>query len=170
MSDLNEFFLAPKVLPPHDVEIQSIRASVAEDYEAHKTPNSARALREAADENLEVVFPAKNQLQIDIDSDHAFNIYQETKEIVERYYGLILEDIKPSRSGLPKRHITITLYGDLNEFERIALQACLGSDRIREILSVIQARHNDPHPTLFLEKKKNATLPVPTGSDRSDSN
>lgn len=157
------------MITQQDPEIQRIREGINRDYEVAHTPNSARALREAADDGLDVVFPEANQLQIDIDDDRAFDIYNEMRPVINRYYGVAFESITPSRSGLPKRHITLTTYRDLNTFERIALQACLGSDRVREILGVVQAMLGDAHPTLFLEKK-NATLPVPTGSDRGDSN
>jgi len=133
-------------------ELASIRRGVNKDYELDN-PNSARALKEAETDNLDVVFPAANELQIDIDSDHAYAIYQEMYPLIDKYYFVSQVKETPSRSGGEKRHITVILGRDVSVYERIALQIALGSDRVREYLSVVQAMQNDPHPTLFLEKK-----------------
>lgn len=44
----------------------------------------------------------------------------------------------PSRSGLPHRHVILRANCDLSPAERIALQACLGSDLVREFLSFLR--------------------------------
>jgi hypothetical protein len=135
-----------------DAELTKIHEGVLRDYKLG-SPNSARALREAADYDLDVVFPTDCELQLDIDDDRAFYIFQELKPIVDRYYAIFDEKVTPSRSGLPKRHVTLKLGRKVTPLERIALQTCLGSDRVRELLGVIQVLFQDPHPTLFLEKK-----------------
>jgi hypothetical protein len=119
-----------------------------------KKPNSARALQEADVEGYDIVFPADNELQIDIDSDEEFQVYERLINVVRDHIGVLDEHIAPSRSGLPKRHITVTLNATVSVIERIALQACLGSDRMREILGYVQYLIKDPHPTLFLENKQ----------------
>ena len=60
--------------------------------------------------------------------------------------------ILPSRSGLPKRHITVTLDQPITNYQRLALQVMLGSDRVREFLGYIQEKQGDPTPILFIEK------------------
>ncbi len=134
-------------------ELERIQQSLTVDYEAGINPNSARAEKEALENNLAVVYPEDNQLQVDIDSDDAMNIFWAMLPIVQKYYGAIVESITASRSGFPKQHVTLRVTVPLNPFERIALQACLGSDRVREVLGVVQAMQGDPHPTLFLEKR-----------------
>ena len=136
-----------------DEEILKIRAGVNHDYEVHRNPNSARAIREAEDNDLDVVYPTAYQLQLDIDTERAMQIFYELKPVLDKYYGIVGCVIEDSRSGFPKRHVTLTLRGTVTNMERIALQACLGSDRVRELLGVIQERAGDPHPTLFLEKR-----------------
>ena len=117
-------------------------------------PNSKRAIEQAKSENLDVVFPADNQLQLDIDSEAAFDLYNDHYDIVNTYWGIDDETITLSRSGNPdKRHITLTLSRKVSNKDRIALQAFLGSDLKREVLSFVQAENGDPHPTLFLEKR-----------------
>jgi hypothetical protein len=116
-------------------------------------PNSQRAIDEAARLGLDVVFPADNELQIDIDSDADYSVFCEHLGILDRHYGAPSDVVeKPSRSGGERRHITVTLHHKVTNTERIMLQALLGSDRKREILSLLQERDGDAHPTLFLER------------------
>jgi hypothetical protein len=136
--------------------LSSLTTAIKKDYEAsprNATPNSQRALDEAEKENLNVVFPKANELQIDIDNEHSFTIFNMMSEILERHYGIQSIRVKPSRSGLPKRHVTVTLWKDVTNMERIALQACMGSDRVREAPQRHSGANGDPHATLFLEKK-----------------
>lgn len=135
-----------------DRTLDDLQKRVSEIY-VLKAPNSDRAVQEANDNNLAVVYPTSNEIQLDLDTETAYETYQTVLPIVSKHYGIVDIRENASRSGLPKRHVTVTVDKTLTNFERIALQACLGSDRIREILSVIQERNGDPHPTLFLEKK-----------------
>ena len=132
-------------------ELSAIHESIVANYDL-VAPNSARAVREAQDNNLLVVYPETNQLQIDIDSDRAFSIFFEMKGLLEKYFTVLDVVITPSRSGLPKCHITVTLAQPINNYQRIALQTMLGSDRVREFLSYIQEMQGDPKPVLFIEK------------------
>lgn len=145
----------------NDPKIQELHDAVAKHYQLETTrPNSDRAIQEAKDDNLDVVFPAPNELQLDLDTPEAWAIYQTMWPIVNRYYGISAMKEQESRSGYPKRHVTLGLDRPVTNFERIAIQACLGSDRVRELLGVIQEMAGDPHPTLFLEKKPDVTLPA----------
>jgi hypothetical protein len=145
--------LTPKPVTIESVELASIHNGIVEDYEL-SSPNSLRAIKEAEEYDLFVVFPGECELQIDIDSDHAFAIYKAMSPIVDKYFGIKSEKVAPSRSGLPKRHVTLELYHKLTSYQRIAIQLALGSDRVREMLSIVQEFRKDPHPTLFLEKKE----------------
>jgi hypothetical protein len=58
--------------------------------------------------------------------------------ILNRFVPIRDIRIEPSRSGLPKRHITVTLVDPVSQIERLALQAMLGSDRVRELLGYVQ--------------------------------
>ena len=133
--------------PNSDLEMKSIN------YDPNGNPNSQRAIEEAANDGLTVVYPADNEVLIDIDNTHSFQLYLKQMDIAKKYLGAIGEKITPSRSGGEKKHITVIFNHTITELERITLQACLGSDRVREILGFVQFKNNDPHPTLFLEKK-----------------
>ena len=132
-------------------ELTAIHASIASNYDLGE-PNSARAVREAQDNGLVVVYPESNQLQIDIDSDRAFEIFLEMKHLLDKFFVVRGVTILPSRSGLPKRHITVTLHNPITNYQRLALQVMMGSDRVREFLGYIQEMQGDPTPILFIEK------------------
>lgn len=140
-----------------DLEMKTI------EYDPEGMPNSQRALDQAAREGLSVVYPEDNQLQIDLDNEHSYRLFQNQLCIVEKFIGISNCDEKPSKSGKPgKRHITLTFYGvTFTMLERLALQAMLGSDRIRELLGYVQLKNEDPHPVLFLEKKQNLLQAAP---------
>jgi len=132
-------------------ELKAIRNSIHHDYEMDE-PNSIGAVKEAEANGLLVVYPEDNQLQIDIDSDRAFDIFLEMKTLLEKYFAVLDVVIGYSRSGAPKRHVTVTLDQPIDNYQRVALQAIMGSDRVREFLSYVQHRNGDQHPILFIEK------------------
>jgi hypothetical protein len=121
------------------------------EYDPNGNPNSKNAEDRAVRENLNIKFPKSTQLFIDIDNEHSYMMFQKQMDIMRKYVGATGEKTTTSRNGLPGRHIVVTLGRDVTEIERIALQACLGSDRVRELLGFVQWQNNDPHPTLFLE-------------------
>jgi len=153
-SDLGYVLFNPKKHTPESIEedeLDAIHASIASNYDLGE-PNSARAVREAQDNGLVVVYPESNQLQIDIDSDRAFEIFLEMKHLLDKFFVVRGVTILPSRSGLPKRHITVTLHNPITNYQRLALQVMMGSDRVREFLGYIQEMQGDPTPILFIEK------------------
>lgn len=124
------------------------------EYDPTGQPNSQNAIDRAQRENLIVVFPKDNQLFIDLDNEHSYLLFKKQWDIFKKYVDLEATFGElPSKSGLPKRHITINLSYFINELERLAFQAMLGSDRVRELLGYVQMKNGDPHPTLFLEAK-----------------
>lgn len=133
------------------------------EYTAHLKFEYAKAKAERLD--LEIVFPTNNELFIDIDSEEDFDFYQSVKPMLNIQFTVVSEVIKPSQSGgVWKKHITLTLEEEVTETERLLLQACLGSDRKRELLGYFRVRINEPHPTLFFEKKPH----TPSDSDEQE--
>ncbi len=102
-----------------------------------------------------VVDPEPNELFIDIDREEDFEFFKKNvnwlKDIVECWH------VSPSPSGKPGHyHIIVTLKRPVRDaVERIGLQAMLGSDRLREILSLRNALNNSGRPTCFFEKEPN---------------
>jgi len=131
-----------------DLQIKTI------EYDPNGNPNSRVAEERAEREDLSVVYPKPNELFVDIDNEHSYQLFIKQMDIMRKYVGATAMSVSPSKSGLPKRHIIVTLTKNVTEIERVALQAMIGSDRVRELLGYIQAKNNDPHPTLFLEKRQ----------------
>lgn len=101
-------------------------------------------------------YPEYNQLQLDIDNAIHMAVFERSFEIFAREmliaYGETLVPIKtPSRSGTGF-HIRISLPFVVDNIERIAWQAALGSDPVRELLSLLRSSRNDEHPTMLIEK------------------
>ena len=115
---------------------------------------SSKVAYDMAEANgLLVVVPLPNQIQIDIDSDADYAVYTSNYPTVARIRTITAQSCQPSRNKIEGKHITLTFEETLTPIERIAFQAILGSDRIREALSLERIYNNDPTPTLFLEKK-----------------
>lgn len=133
--------------------------------------SSETAYREAADDNLDVVLPEPYDLFIDIDGEEDMKRFDRGMDVMIQQFNAQVIKSTPSRSGLPKRHLIVRLNRQVTNAERIALQAALGSDPVREILGIVRVQHNDPHPTLFLENKcsktqsENSNTTMPSKSD-----
>ena len=122
-----------------------------------------KSLQAALDNNLDVILPEPNQLFIDIDTEKDYEEYRFNMELIEIHLPYLIDDVeeRPSKSGLPGRHVTLTLERDVTDLERIGLQAILGSDRKREMLSWLSAGQGHQHPTLFFEKKQDQLQAAP---------
>ena len=63
--------------PNSDLAIRTI------DYDPNGNPNSQRAIDLALAEGLTVVFPAANELLIDIDNEHSFQMFMKQMHLTE---------------------------------------------------------------------------------------
>lgn len=110
---------------------------------------------------LKILIPKPNELFIDIDCMEDWewfsnNISCILPSICAKYPEWdILTSIsdEESQSGEGHRHIVVTLPFDMDDWQRIALQAALGSDRKRELLSCARVISGNLPATLFAEKK-----------------
>lgn len=132
-----------------DLEVTDEKSDYIEGWEKRED-----YIKRCLAEGLVVVFPAENELQVDIDNELHYAVFQRALVSLRRnseVFGTWVFDEKPSRSGLPRRHITVTLPFPVSAWQRIAMQAALGSDPLRELLSVGRMLHGDPSPTVFTE-------------------
>lgn len=116
---------------------------------------SDKAFEKAAANGWVVVKPKPNEVQIDIDRLEDLAVYTNNLSILKESAPDLVkkEETHVSPSGEPGHfHITLTLAQKITPVERIAIQAALGSDRKRELLSYLRTRRGDPVPTLFFEK------------------
>jgi hypothetical protein len=114
---------------------------------------SDHAFMQAESNGNVVVLPRPHELFIDIDNDANEHTFHVNLTKIADYVGISGWDWAPSKSGEPERkHITVQLNRDVTPLERILLQAVLGSDLRRELLSYCRWTMDDPNPTLFFEK------------------
>lgn len=111
-----------------------------------------KATEQAAKKGCRVVYPKANELFVDLDSKEAVaRFYTNIARILE--YKPLTYEVRPSPSGREGHaHAYVWLEDDVDDFERIALQALLGSDLTREVLSWQRLMRYEEHPTLFFEK------------------
>jgi hypothetical protein len=118
-----------------------------------------QAAATAKERGLVVCAPAPNELFVDIDDAESLALFERNFPKLEEL-GLFSKVLKTeSPSGKPGRwHVVVWLNRDVEStFERIALQALLGSDRVREVLSWQRATRGDPVPTLFFERPSDSS-------------
>ena len=103
---------------------------------------------------FKVIFPRPDELFLDIDSEEAYGRY--------RYmYSLLSSLLRPhdglrrletvSKSGLPNRHIRITLPGEMTMEQRFIFQLALGSDPARELMNYASYLNGEQSPSIFIE-------------------
>lgn len=117
-------------------------------------------VKEAAEQNLKLVLPESSQhLLVDIDSEddeiHLLHMIHDV--LASNRINVEIEKSIPSRSGEPgHKHYYLRISGDdlilHTPVDRILLQAVLGSDRKRELLSYLRLRRTSYYPTVFFEK------------------
>lgn len=121
-------------------------------FPGEDAPSTEKALERAKKEGLKVVYPEKNQLQIDIDRPEDYKIWAEHRFIVERFLKIKKIVETPSKEA-GHWHIVVDLGVQIEPIQRILLQAVLGSDRKRELLGFVMLNNGEEKPTLFLESK-----------------
>jgi hypothetical protein len=115
--------------------------------------SSQGALDRARKENWRVVVPTAFELQIDIDSDEAFKEFELRFSKASELGFVSGFSSRPSKSGTEGRyHVTVkTPLKIESATERIALQAILGSDWLRELRGLHRVYQGEAIPTLFFE-------------------
>lgn len=111
----------------------------------------------ARQRDQDIVYSNDHTLQIDIDSDEDFAIWTEIHPRLLRHLPVKQITITYSRSGPPHRHITVTCasYVGLGQWQRIALQAILGSHRKREMFNAIRTMNGETNKAIcFYEDRE----------------
>lgn len=102
-------------------------------------------------EGFKIFTPSVYELALDIDSQEAWETFLvRWKRMFDEG---IVGDYKVFDSSTPgHKHIIVKIGMNLDPLERIAFQAVLGSDLVREFLSILRYYHNDPFPTILAMK------------------
>src|SRR5690242_9392980 len=94
--------------------------------------------------------PQDNVLQLDIYTGAQMDQYEKQRAILESIIPIEQTVKTVSKSG--KTHLYIRIKARLSPEERIALQASLGSDPKREILTLRNLRDKRAYPLFLYEK------------------
>ena len=113
--------------------------------------NYAEAVKKADRLGKIIVKPGDNELLLDIDSAEQYKTYKDRMEELSKLHKVVRIKEIPSSEKSGHRHIYISLVCGMEDEERIFLQLFLGSDPIREYLSLCLIRIGDPHPILLFE-------------------
>ncbi len=133
------------------------------------------AYKKAEELNLDVVVPDEYTLQLDYDSKTLPENFNKLCALIDINFGIKRSgdqevydmDIKTSKSG--NLHVYLKLANPISNTERLVFQAALGSDPVREILSLARLKRGETTPTLLFEVKKpenTPTVSVQTGFER----
>lgn len=95
--------------------------------------------------------PLENELQLDIDDERDMELVERGIKILNQQgFAAKMGRVTASMSG--NKHARVVFPRSLSSLERVALQACLGSDRVRETLSMVRIlRGLDRPATVFFE-------------------
>lgn len=120
-----------------------------EDYDREET-----AREQAAAKGCRVVLPGDDELFIDVDEVGSWLRFVDNFARMSEYLHAAEYESRPSPSGREGRmHVVVRLGRPVESvYERILLQALLGSDLTREALSWLRAKRGEENPTLFFEK------------------
>lgn len=120
----------------------------------------AEAKEEAERRDCDVIVATSSTLLLDFDSLEGVATYERNRDMVNRMFQIKNEETWRSGSGLPYHlHVVLTLDAVLNVAERVALQAALGSDPVREMLSIRRIHLGDKNEPSLLFKPKAAAIP-----------
>ena len=105
----------------------------------------------ALERGQQVVLPGDFDLFIDIDSEMDYQFLLNRLEDLKTHKEITITmvGITESQSGLPHRHVYLRSSQAMSPLARIALQASLGSDRVREFLSILRIYKGGPGTTFF---------------------
>ena len=115
--------------------------------------NYEDAVAKSKAKGKKIIIPKDDELQIDIDSAQQYEVFEaHIKELNGSFHPVCRIKIIPSPGGEDNRHIYIKINKILEDKERIFLQLFLGSDPIREYLSLCLIAIGDSHPILMFEE------------------
>lgn len=115
--------------------------------------NYEEAEKKAEKLGKKIVTPEADQLFIDIDTPEQLEVFSTRIQELNHLHNVMSTRQIPSPGGVGHYHIYVTLENDMDDTERVFLQLFLGSDPIREYLSLCLIQVGDPHPILFFEDK-----------------
>ena len=103
-----------------------------------------------------VVLPEMYELFLDLDTEEDYQEMLRRLPMVKELLNIEVDIavVYPSSSGLPKRHVILTMDYNLDVLERIIIQQFLMSDIRKEMHSLREVMLGSKYPILFVEGGK----------------
>jgi hypothetical protein len=109
----------------------------------------------AQSRDLEVIHSTADTLLIDLDTgtqQDQFRVMLGRAQNIEGLKGIFEKERWVSKSGHGV-HVVVQLPHHFSVAERLLLQACLGSDPMRELLGMFLERHGEANPIMLFKPK-----------------
>lgn len=135
------------------------------------THGSKKALDAKAREmGVQVVYPIYDELLLDLDRPEDVSTYYERIADLEEHYPFRSDLRTTSKGGRVHMYVSLDMPKErkLTEYERVALQAVLGSDHKREIYNLARVQRGDAHPVVLFETAKEAARVAAWRSGQDD--
>lgn len=117
-------------------------------------------IREALKGGFGIVYSSPRTILLDLDDDESVTRYDKQIDMLAEHYGLYELESWKSKSG--NKHVVLTLEAPIPDpKDRIILQLVLGSDPVREFLSLEQINNGvsqDKMSMLFKPGRKRSCL------------
>lgn len=107
---------------------------------------------QAYEEGKVVVYADDTTLQIDVDSDIDLAFAKKMLIQFKTFINYSTCTFTKSKTG-GHFHVYINLKNQMHWKHRLHYQACLGSDRTRELLNLLDRLQNESHECFFIEAK-----------------
>lgn len=117
-----------------------------------RTYDQMREWAESID--CDVIEATSKQLFVDLDTEAQYTLFKTQIKLLKKHFYYETYKVTESKQGAPHRHVVVTMDKPYPLVTRIALQACLGSDPARELLSIIRAQDGEDNVVIFFEKKE----------------
>jgi hypothetical protein len=121
--------------------------------------------------NCDLIVGDDTTLLIDLDSDFSRSKFEQNLPIVKQHYGVESIERYPSRNqGTPRldlchEHVIIKLQAPLTDTTmRFLLQAALGSDPTRKLLSLYRTKRDHPTPSVLFKPRAKADVETETAA------
>jgi hypothetical protein len=122
----------------------------------HATYAAQTLVEKGLDKDWEVFVATDTTLLLDIDSDTLPDGFMRWLTLLEEQVGVVTYEVFVSKSG--NRHVIITMKQPMDIIERIAWQAILGSDPVREACHLGSVKRNEQNPILLFQRKTQLIL------------
>lgn len=100
----------------------------------------------AAEKGLTAVTPLPDEIMLDLDDGATINL-KVLKALEDNNWYVVSQLETISQHG--NLHVYLKMNKELSTLERIAVQACLGSDPVKEVLSFIRSENHDAAVAMF---------------------